>query len=182
VSIRGKVEIVVSALAMLLASFAAGRASAPERVRTVEVESKRTATAAIVETATAAIVTTRDVTKWRDRIVTKPDGTKIETRETVKDDGRSEEKREEKRAVEIRVEERLVYRERETARAQAPRYAFSLGAGVLIPPRPLPSFVPGLPSRLMLTATAAVRVAGPVYLGVSVTSTRTVGGFVSVAF
>lgn len=131
----------------------------------------------VVETAGAE----RVIVKWRDRVVVKPDGTRIETRETVRDNERRDERREAAVRVQTRVEvkDRVVYRDRP---ANPPRFVLSVGAGTTVPSAPLPSVIPGLPSRLVLSATASVRVLGPVYAGVTAVSTGAVLAGVSVSF
>lgn len=167
--------------------FAVGRMTAPTRTHTLTLDTmkSRSETVASAETASATIVVNRDVTRWRDRKVTRPDGTVIETHEALRDVAKRDEQRVSKAEVSSHVEtvERLVYRERESVRAAgAPRFVATFGVGALIPPRALPSVVPGLPSRVMLTASVSARVVGPVYAGLWATSTGAVGVGASVAF
>lgn len=128
---RHKITVLGSIAGLLFLAFMTGRLSAPRSVRevTAKASETKTATAASVETATAAIVQTRTVTRYVDRVVTKPDGTKIETKTSTVGAAQTAETKTAARAAQTRVEtvtkietvDRLV-----TLRAPAPR--FSVGA------------------------------------------------------
>jgi F420-0:gamma-glutamyl ligase len=87
--------------------------------RKVEVEKR-------VEVAVAQ-VETRDVVRWRTRVVTKADGTRIETHETLKADEKKSATKTEKQAERIVTQERerLVYRDK---LVETSRPGWSLGA------------------------------------------------------
>ncbi len=167
----------------LLAAFTAGAMTARRATEKVIVtESAKSATVAVAEVATHAAVSDNHVTHWRDRKVTKPDGTVIETHDAIKQDAHRDESTKSTREVKLGTTEttRTVYRER--APAPPPRFIVSLAAGTLIPPSAVPSVVPGLPSRLVLSATVSVRVIGPVYAGLTAVSTGAILAGLSVAF
>lgn len=119
---------------LLAGAFFLGRTTAPTKVhettKTVEVE-KKVEVEKRVEVA-AAQQEAKEVVRWRTRVVTKPDGTRIETHETVKADEHKASTQTTKSAEKsvTQVSERLVYKDR-LVEATASRWAFgvSVGAG-----------------------------------------------------
>lgn len=137
--------------------FLAGRLSAPAPSKTASAVAEKTTSLATSEATKSATVVIREVTKWRDRVVTKPDGTRIETHEAVRDEGRRDERREAARETKLKVEERerIVYRETAAARPDWSVGA-AAGTGLDLKPRYQVGVARRLVGGLWLTVTADV--------------------------
>jgi len=104
-----------------------------------------------------AAVQTKEVTRWRTRIVTHPDGTKVETHEAVadKDTASTTSKAAEHDQAAERVTERIVVRDKLVEGARA-RWLVGAGAGL------------GLDGHPHYGGLAALRILGPVNLALTV--------------
>lgn len=136
--------IAAAALALLCASFVAGRYSRPARVETVTVEKR------VVEVREVKVAeqTKQAQTRWRTKVVTRPDGTRVETATTDRAEASHAQRRNETSA---RAED-----DRRIVTVPAPLPRWSVGANVGL----------GLDGRLRYGGEVSRRVAGPLWLGV----------------
>ncbi len=151
--------LVAGGAGLFAAGLGTGLLAKPARVETrvQEVTKDRVVYQDRIVERQVATAQTKEVTRWRTRLVTKPDGTKVETREvdtgkdaaTTSDVGRTEDHAGE------RVTERVVYKDRVVEGARA-RWLVGAGAGA------------DLSLRLHYGALAGYRLLGPLVLAVAV--------------
>lgn len=105
-------------VACCMGGIAVGRATAPVKV----VEKTKTVTVAVAsstETKTnTASQATREVVRWKMRVITRPGGVKVVEREVEKRDANESRHAQQTQQTQTQIQERIVYRDRVIAAAR----------------------------------------------------------------
>lgn len=125
--------LVAAGAGLFAAGLGTGLLAKPARVEThvQEVAKDRVVYQDRVVERQVAVAETHEVTRWRTRVVTKPDGTKVETREAVAGKATATASSSEQARVQAseRTSERVVVRDKLVEGARA-RWLVGVGAGV----------------------------------------------------